>query len=237
MRVIPALDIRQGACVQLVGGDFSVERVRLDDPIAVALDWERLGFTTLHVVDLDAAGAQGSNTELIRSVISATGANVQVGGGVRDDAAAASLIEAGASAIIVGTRALQDPDWLAALSSRYPKRVILALDVRDGIPVVEAWRREAGVTFDQVMTLVEQLPLGGILLTAVHREGLLEGPDIPLVEKAVQATPLQIIAAGGVGSVEDLRALQRAGASATVMGMALYTGAIDPTTLTEEFVS
>ncbi|HUQ20751.1 MAG TPA: 1-(5-phosphoribosyl)-5-[(5-phosphoribosylamino)methylideneamino] imidazole-4-carboxamide isomerase [Gemmatimonadaceae bacterium] len=237
MRVIPALDIREGACVQLVGGDFSVERVRLDDPVAVARDWERLGFSTLHVVDLDAASAQGSNAELIREVISSTGSNVQVGGGVRDDAAVASLIEAGASAIIVGTRALQDPDWLAALSARYPQRIIVALDVRDGVPVVEAWRREAGVTFEQVMEFVELLPLAGILLTAVHREGSLEGPDVPLVEKAVRATPHPIIAAGGVSSVEDLRALQRAGAAATVMGMALYTGAIDPKTLTEEFVS
>lgn len=237
MRVIPALDIRQGACVQLVGGDFSVERVRLDDPIAVARNWEHLGFTTLHVVDLDAASTQGSNLELIRDVISSTGATVQVGGGVRDDASVASLIEAGASAIIVGTRALQDPDWLTEVSTRYPQRIIVALDVRDGVPVVEAWRREAGVTFDQVMTFVELLPLSGVLLTAVHREGLLAGPDIPLVEKAVRATPHRIIAAGGVSSVDDLRALQRAGASATIMGMALYTGAIDPKTLTEEFVS
>ena len=237
MRVIPALDIRQGACVQLVGGDFSVERVRLEDPIAVARNWERLGFTTLHVVDLDAASAQSSNSKLIREVISATKSNVQVGGGVRDDDAIADLIDAGASAIIVGTRALQDPDWLARVSSRYPQRIVLALDVRDGVPVIDAWRREAGVTFDQVMTFVESLPLGGILLTAVHREGLLEGPDIPLVERAVRATSHRIIAAGGVGSMEDLRGLQRAGASATVIGMALYTGALDPKTLTEEFAS
>jgi phosphoribosylformimino-5-aminoimidazole carboxamide ribotide isomerase len=146
-------------------------------------------------------------------------------------------MDAGASAIIVGTRALQDPEWLARVAAHYPERIIVALDVRNGVPVIEAWRREAGVTFDQVLTSVESLPLSGILLTAVHREGLLEGPDIPLVERAVRATSHRIIAAGGVGSIEDLRALQRAGASATVVGMALYTGALDPKTLTEEFAS
>jgi phosphoribosylformimino-5-aminoimidazole carboxamide ribotide isomerase len=237
MRVIPALDIRRGACVQLVGGDFAAERVRLEDPIAVARNWERLGFTTLHVVDLDAASNQASNSALIRDVINETNARVQVGGGVRDDAAITALTQAGAFAVIVGTRALQDFDWLARASACFPQKLIVALDVRDGAPVIQAWRREADVSFDDVMKFAESLPLAGILLTAVHREGLLQGPDIPLVERAVAATSHQIIAAGGVGTIDDLRALERAGASATVIGMALYTGALDPETLAREFVS
>lgn len=237
MRVIPALDIRQGACVQLVGGDFGEERVRLENPLSVARDWERAGFTALHVVDLDAASGQSPNWGLVRELIVGTSARVQVGGGVRDESAITKLVDAGASAVIVGTRALQEPDWLAEVAGRYPGTLIVALDVRDGIPVVEGWRREAGITFDEALAFVEPLPLAGILITAVHREGLLQGPDVSLVERATGSTAHRVIAAGGIGSIGDLRALSEVGASATVVGMALYTGALDPKELTEEFVT
>ncbi len=237
MRVIPALDIRQGACVQLVGGDFGEERVRLEDPVSVARDWESAGFTTLHIVDLDAARGEPSNSAIVRAVISGTNARVQVGGGVRDETAVAELVDAGASAIIIGTRALADPDWLGALTAQYPVKLIAALDVRDGIPVVDGWRRAASIGFDHAMSYFEPLPLAAILVTAVHREGLLQGPDIPLVQRAVAATSHPVIAAGGIGSVDDLRALRDTGASATVVGMALYTGAVDPKALTGEFIT
>jgi phosphoribosylformimino-5-aminoimidazole carboxamide ribotide isomerase len=237
MRVIPALDIRQGACVQLVGGDFGKERVRLENPLSVARDWERAGFTALHVVDLDAASGQSTNLTVVQEVISGTSASVQVGGGIRNEVALAELIAAGASAIIVSTRALVDPAWLTDITSRYPGKVIVAVDVRQGIPVVNGWRRAAGITFDEAVASVEPLSLAGILVTAVHREGLLQGPDVTLVEHAVASTSHPVIAAGGIGSIDDLRSLRDAGASATVVGMALYTGALDPKALTEEFIT
>ncbi len=237
MRVIPALDIRQGACVQLVGGDFGKERVRLENPLSVARDWERAGFTALHVVDLDAASGQSPNLTVVRELIAGTNARVQVGGGIRDEATLAELINAGASAIIVSTRALVDPDWLTGVAAQYPGKLIVAVDVREGIPVVDGWRRAAGITFDEAITSLEPLSLAGILVTAVHREGLLQGPDITLVEHAVASTSHLVIAAGGIGSIDDLRSLRDAGASATVVGMALYTGALDPRALTKEFIT
>jgi phosphoribosylformimino-5-aminoimidazole carboxamide ribotide isomerase len=141
MIVIPAVDLREGACVQLVGGEYDAERVRLEDPLAVAQGWARLGFTRLHVVDLDAATGRGSNAELVREIMRDCGMVVQVGGGVRDEERVERLLDDGASAVVVGTRAIEDPDWLAEMAERYPGELIVAADVRDRRVVTRGWAR------------------------------------------------------------------------------------------------
>ncbi len=234
MRVIPAVDLREGACVQLVGGRPEVERVRVSDPVAAAKRWRDAGFRSLHVVDLDAALGGTPQDDLIGRVVMEGGLPCTVGGGVRDLVRAERLFTLGAASVVVGTRAVADPAYLATLCARWPERIVLAADVRGREVVVRGWTEGAGVTLAALLERVDALPLGGVLVTAVHVEGQLTGPDVSLVREARARTRLPLIASGGVGSVEDLRRLEEAGADAAVLGMSLYTGAIDPERVAKE---
>ena len=235
MIAIPAVDLREGACVQLVGGSFQQERVRLDDPAEVAASWARYGFSWLHVVDLDAATGRGSNRELVRDILAETTVPVQVGGGVRSSEHVAELLDAGASRIIVGTRALEEEEWIADLSSRHPGEIVVACDVRERRVTTRGWVRTLPVDILDAVETLNAYPLGGLLVTAVHREGRLEGADLPLMEDVAEASRFPVMAAGGVASMQDLRALEHRGVAGVVIGMALYTGALDPALVAGEF--
>jgi len=235
MKVIPAIDLRDGACVQLVGGSYADERVRLDDPVGVARAWARVGLDTLHVVDLDAATGSGTNAALVAQIIRATRASVNVGGGVRSDDRIIELLDAGAANVVVGTQALEDPAWIEAQANRFPDRLIVAADVRAGKLAVRGWRAAVDRDVDAAIAELSALPLSALLVTAVDVEGSMLGPSLDLIERAVAASRVPVIASGGVGSVGDLRALAERGASAAVIGMALYSGAIAPDALVAEF--
>lgn len=237
MIAIPALDLRGGACVQLVGGSYAAERVRHDDPLAVAREFVRSGFTRLHVVDLDAATSRGSNRAVVEDLLLERTADLQVGGGLRDSDAVRDVLAAGARYAMVGTRALEDPDWLNEIAHQWPGEIILCLDVRSRRVTVRGWSRSLGLQLTDVLEDTAALPLAGILVTAVDLEGRLEGPDLALVEDAVEATPVPILAAGGIASLADLRHLEDRGASAAVIGMALYTGALNPWLVAGEFAA
>jgi phosphoribosylformimino-5-aminoimidazole carboxamide ribotide isomerase len=235
MIVMPALDLRDGACVQLVGGSYADERIRVERPIDVARSWAALGFATLHVVDLDAATGAGSNAGLIEAILDATSARVSVGGGVRSTERIAELLDRGASRVVVGTRALEEPDWIAGEAARFPGRLVVAADVRHSRLTARGWRTsiEGGVA--ETIAALGALPIAGILVTAVDVEGTQRGPALDLVELAVGASAAPIIASGGVGSIDDLKRLAARGAAATVIGMALYSGSIDPAAVAAEF--
>lgn len=237
MIAIPALDLRDGACVQLVGGRYEQEALRLTDPLAVAARWASLGFRTLHVVDLDGATGQGENEAVVTRIILETpglGA-VQVGGGIRDEQAVEKWLEVGARRVVLGTRALEDPNWLDAVAWKHSEQLIVAVDVRDGAVVARGWTQAIGRPLDRVLHALESLPLAGLLVTAVHREGAMAGTDLALFEQVVGRTRHPVLAAGGIASFEELRALDRLGVSGAVIGMALYTGALDPQRLVEEY--
>jgi phosphoribosylformimino-5-aminoimidazole carboxamide ribotide isomerase len=232
---IPAVDLREGACVQLVGGSYQQERVRLDDPSGVARSWERYGFNRLHVVDLDAATDRGSNEALVRTLIGNAGIPVQVGGGIRSGDQVAELLEAGAAAVIVGTRALEESDWIADLALRHPGEIIVACDVRERRVTTRGWVRTLPLDILDVVDELNAHPLAGLLVTAVHREGQMRGADLPLMEDVVDASSFPVYASGGVASMQDLRALEYRGVAGVVIGMALYTGALDPSAVAGEF--
>lgn len=235
MIAIPAIDLREGACVQLVGGAYADERVRLERPVEVARRWAECGFQHLHVVDLDAATGRGDNTAVITAILDDADAAVRVGGGVRTTARADELFAAGARFVTVGTRAVEDPEWLADLAGAHPGAVIVAADVRERRIVTHGWNRTGAMDVLEFLADLEGLPLGGVLVTAVHREGRMTGPDLALMDDLAEATDLPIIASGGVAGRDDLQALAHRGVSAAVIGMALYTGALDPRATAEEF--
>jgi phosphoribosylformimino-5-aminoimidazole carboxamide ribotide isomerase len=232
---IPAVDLREGACVQLVGGSYADERVRLRDPVAVAQRWTGLGFQYLHVVDLDAATGVGDNASAIASILDDTEAEVRVGGGVRSHERVDELLAAGARHVIVGTRAVEDVEWLEDLATAFPASVIVAADVRERTVTTHGWNRSTGVKIFDFLADVAQFPIAGVLVTAVHREGRMAGPDLTLMRDLVTVADVPIIASGGIATYDDLRALEYHGVSAAVIGMALYTGALDPRTVAQEF--
>jgi phosphoribosylformimino-5-aminoimidazole carboxamide ribotide isomerase len=235
MMAIPAIDIRGGACVQLVGGRYDAERVRLDDPVAVAQHWSRAGFRALHVVDLDAATERCPNTSVVSQIIGSTRVPTQVGGGLRTNETVSDALGFGAARVIVGTRAITDETWLATLAAEYPDRIILAADVRDRRVVVRGWQETIELDVIDVVRRVQDLPIAGLLVTAVHKEGLMQGPDLDLINDVVGASRLPVYASGGIASMRDLREIQLRGAAAAVLGMALYTNVLDPRAVAEEF--
>ncbi len=235
MLAIPAIDLRDAHCVQLVGGDYAQEAVRLDDPVQVARRWVAAGFSRLHVVDLDAATGRGENRAIIRDLLRHADVPVQVGGGVRDDEAVATLLAEGADWVVVGTRGIEDPAWLAEQAALAPGRIILAADVRDRFVVTKGWAASSGRQLRDVIGELEGAALGGLLVTAVHKEGKMEGTDLPLMEEVAGESPWPVIASGGIGTLQDLRNLEDRGISAVVLGMALYTDALDPRVVAEEF--
>ncbi len=236
MIVLPAIDLREGACVQLVGGDYATERVRLPDPAAVLADWLAAGFPEIHLVDLDAATRRGDNGAVIARLLTAR-ATIQVGGGIESGERAAALLAAGATRIVVGTRAIVDPPWLAELAAAHPGRVVVAADVRGREIVTRGWTAGSGREILATLAELDRLPLGGVLVTAVHREGRLAGPDLELIEAVVAATRHPVQASGGIRDLADLRALARAGASRAVVGMAFYLGGLDRHAVIQEFAA
>lgn len=235
MIVIPAIDLREGACVQLVGGSYADERVRRDDPTEVAREWTQFGFRRIHLVDLDAATGRGANRALVRAVLRESGVPVQVGGGVRDLDRLEELLDDGAEWVIVGTRAIEEPEWLEDVASKHPGRLIVAADVRDRRVVTRGWARTLPEHIDDVVEELNALPLAALLVTAVHKEGQLDGTDLPLMEDVAEASRFPVFAAGGVTTVDEVRALEHRGVAGAVVGMALYTGAMDPWAVAQEF--
>ncbi len=233
-RAIPAVDLRGGRCVQLVGGRPEDERVSLPDPVAVARGWRARGFATLHVVDLDAAlgtrneaGEAVDHLELIARIAAEAPGDLQVGGGVRDGARARALLEAGAARVIVGTRAVDDPAWLAELAGEHPGRVAVAADIRDGVVLRRGWTEASELRILDFLATLAPLPLAGILCTDVGREGRLEGIDRDGVTAVLRASAHPVWISGGVTTLDELDFLASHGAAGAVLGMALYTDTLD----------
>jgi phosphoribosylformimino-5-aminoimidazole carboxamide ribotide isomerase len=237
MIAIPAIDLRDGCCVQLVGGSFDDERVRIADPVGVARRWIDAGFTRLHVVDLDAATGRGSNAAVVEKLASQPGLDTQVGGGLRDTSTIEAVLASGARRAVVGTRALKDREWLGSIVNAWPGRIVVAADARNGAAVTDGWAASLGRDVLEVIDELNTLALAGVLVTAVDREGQMAGPDVELIARAVARSRHPVIASGGVASIDDLRKLEQVGAGAVVIGMALYSGALDERAVAREFAA
>lgn len=237
MIAIPALDLREGECVQLVGGSYEQERVRLSDPLKVASGWAAMGFRRLHVVDLDAATGRSSNRDVVLALLSSAAVEIQVGGGVRSEAQIAEWLAAGARAVVVGTKALEEPAWLTRMASRHPGRLVVAADVRGRRLQVRGWQGALALDIAEAIARFQDLPLAAVLVTAVHKEGQMGGTDLPLMEEVARASKHPVYASGGIASRADLEALADRGIAGAILGMALYTGALEGRAIAQEFAS
>jgi phosphoribosylformimino-5-aminoimidazole carboxamide ribotide isomerase len=235
MIAIPALDLRGGACVQLAVGSYDEEVIRIPDPVGVAIAWGQYGFRHLHIVDLDGVAGRGNNTTEIQAILDATDVEVQVGGGIRSRELIQRTLDDGAQRVIIGTRALEDPDWLAEMTSLFPGSIVVAADVRDRKVLSHGWTRTQPKFVLDLIEDLNGLPLAGVLVTAVHREEAMRGTDLPLMEDVADAAEFPVFASGGLGTINDLRALADRGVAAAIVGMALYNGAMDPWIVADEF--
>lgn len=225
---IPAVDLKGGRCVQLVGGRPDDERVSLPDPVAVAGRWRTAGFRVLHVVDLDAALGLGDNLDIVTRIAREVPGELQVGGGVRDEDRVKALLDAGVDRVIVGTRAVDDPTWVKELADRHPGRIAVAADIRDGMVLRRGWTEASPLHVQAFLETLAPLPLAGVLCTDVGREGRLEGIDREEVTRVIEGSHHPVWISGGVTTEAELRFLAEKGAAGAVLGMALYTGAMDP---------
>ncbi len=230
--LLPAIDLRAGRVVRLARGDFDRETVYGSDPAAVARRFAEAGARWIHVVDLDGA-KEGSRRQLeaVASVVQAAGANVrcEVAGGLRDEAAVAEALAAGAARAVVGTAALRDPAFAGRLVRRFgADRVAVALDIRDGFAVGEGWvPGAAGASAEETMRRLAELGVRTFIVTAIERDGMLAGPDLGLLARLVAQTAADVIASGGVSSAEDVESVRRIGCRGAIVGRALYEGRMD----------
>jgi phosphoribosylformimino-5-aminoimidazole carboxamide ribotide isomerase len=230
--LLPAIDLRDGRVVRLVEGDFARETAYSDDPTGVAEALAAAGATWLHVVDLDGAreGAPRNAAVVADIVASTTGRiSVELGGGLRTEAAVEAALATGCARIIVGTAALEDPAFVGGLVRRHgPGRIAVGLDVRDGLAVGEGWRPgAAGTPVLDATTRITDEGVETLVVTAIHRDGRLEGPDLGLLEQMVGHGRGRIIASGGISSIDDVLATRRIGCAGAIVGRALYEGRID----------
>jgi phosphoribosylformimino-5-aminoimidazole carboxamide ribotide isomerase len=222
--VIPAIDVLGGRCVRLVRGDFEHPRVYSDDPADVAEEFANAGAQRLHVVDLDAARGSGDNRSVIQSILLRKDLKVQVAGGVRTAETVDAWLTAGAHAVVMGTAAVRDPRLLERCAQRHPARVLAALDVRNEQAAVSGWTETEPVMMGALLGRWDSLPLAGVVLTCIDKDGTLEGPDLKTLARARAMTSLTLLYSGGVTSLEDIGRVAAAGAQAVIVGKALYEG-------------
>jgi phosphoribosylformimino-5-aminoimidazole carboxamide ribotide isomerase len=229
--VYPAIDLRGGRCVRLVEGDFARETVYGDDPVAMARRWQDAGARWLHVVDLDGARAGAPlQADAIARICAAVGMRVQVGGGLRDEDAVRAVLDAGAARAIVGTVAVRDPALCARLCAAFPGRIVVGIDARDGVVRVSGWEEGSSVAATALAAAVAAAGAAAIVYTDIRRDGTGRGPNVEETAAVARAAGIPVIASGGVGSLDDVRAVAaRAGdgIEGVIVGRALYTGAVD----------
>ena len=230
MLLIPAIDLKDGKCVRLRQGEMSQVTRYSDDPVGMAEQWQNLGARYLHIVDLDGA-VEGTPKHLpqIEAIAKKLTIPIQVGGGIRNAATVQAYRAIGVDRVVVGTAALQDSKFLASIAQQFPQKILVGIDVKQGLVAVQGWTTVSTLTPQQVFDAIKELPLGGIVYTDISRDGMLSGPTISALREAAETSPVPVIASGGVTALDDIRAIQEIGnnISGVIIGKALYEGALD----------
>jgi len=232
MLIYPAIDLHNGRCVRLRQGDYSRETVFSDDPVAVARRWVELGADRLHVVDLDGAKTgKPVNGAVIRKIAEASGVPVQLGGGLRNEDHLAAAFDAGVRWVVLGTRALQDPAWIRSVAARYPNRIVLGLDAKDGFVATEGWLSVSRVKAVDLAGQVSGAPLAAVVYTDIATDGMMGGPNFAALAEMQAAVTLPVIASGGICTVDHVRQLMETRIPGCIIGRALYEGSVELPTL------
>jgi 1-(5-phosphoribosyl)-5-[(5-phosphoribosylamino)methylideneamino] imidazole-4-carboxamide isomerase/N-(5'phosphoribosyl)anthranilate isomerase len=222
--LLPAVDVADGAAVRLVQGVAGTE-TSYGDPLDAALGWQRDGAEWIHLVDLDAAFGRGNNRELLAEVVRRVDLAVELSGGIRDETSLAAALATGAARVNLGTAALESPDWVRSVIARYGEQIAVGLDVRGRTLAARGWTKDGG----DLWATLDRLDADGCpryIVTDVHRDGTLTGPNLDLLRDVCAATQGAVVASGGVSSIADVRALSGLGTvEGAIVGKALYAGA------------
>ena len=228
MRIIPAVDVLDHQVVQLVGGRPGSQQIVMPDPMKVAQIWVDKGADYLHLVDLDGAFGKENNLAVFKEITKEIGVPTEIGGGIRDADTIDDLVSAGADRVIVGTKAVREPEWLAEMADRHPGRIVLSMDTKGGRIAIKGWQESAQISVQDMFDRIRDLPLAAVLNTNVDVEGQRKGIDLAQAEDFISNCPAEVIASGGVSSYDDAKELSLLGAEGAVVGLALYTGLIRP---------
>lgn len=231
MIVIPAIDIKQGRCVRLLQGRMDAETVFSDNPAAMALQWEGLGAQRLHVVDLDGAiSKEPVHFDVVRAILEAVSLPIQIGGGIRDMETIARYVDAGVDRVIIGTEAIRNPALVREAARRYPGRIVIGIDARNGKVAIEGWTHTTQTSAIDLAKSFEDCGIAAIHFTDIHRDGMQTGPNIEETRKLAEAVSIPIIASGGVSTIQDIEnllPLEAFGVVGVITGKALYAGTLD----------
>jgi phosphoribosylformimino-5-aminoimidazole carboxamide ribotide isomerase len=229
MFIIPAIDLKDGMCVRLQQGKKDAVTVYSDDPAATAREWESCGAKVLHVVDLDGAfSGKQKNFESILKIRESVGMTVEVGGGIRVIETVDKLISAGIDRIIIATSAIETPDFVSEACGKYPGKVLVGIDAKDGKVAVKGWEEVSSIASGELARRVESVGVAGIIYTDIARDGMLSGPNVAAMREMVGAVGIPVIASGGIATIEDVRQLLGiANLWGAITGKAIYSGSLD----------
>ena len=222
-KVIPAVDIKDGKCVQLIGGVPDNVLISLDDPVAVAQHWIDEGADVLHVIDLDGAFGKARNLKIVYK-IAKLDAFVQVGGGVRSHDDVNDLLKIGADRVILGTAAVRDPTIVYGLTNEFgSESIMVSIDSKKNEVLIEGWTKSVGLRPEDMGLMFQELGAGSLLFTDVDVEGRMSGARASIIRSVVERIDIPVIASGGIGSLKDIKAVAETGAAGVVVGSAIYT--------------
>lgn len=231
MRIYPAIDIKDGKCVRLLRGNFDDMTVYGDDPVETAKKWESQGGEYIHVVDLDGAvKGHGANADIISRICSAVSVPVQTGGGIRTMEDIEAKLACGIARVIIGTKAVSDADFVREAVNRYGDRIVIGIDAKDGMAAVEGWEKTSDIPAVELGRKMAEIGVKTIVYTDIATDGTLAGPNTAAMREmadAVRALGTDVIASGGIGSIEHIVSLVPTGVEGVIVGRALYTGAAD----------
>ena len=231
MEILPAIDLLDGRCVRLYQGDYQQSQIYHENPVEVARQWADQGATRLHLVDLDGAKVgQPVNLAAIEAIIRAVDIPVQVGGGLRDRASVAELLELGVGRVILGTVAVEQPELVASLCQEFPNQIVVGIDARNGKVATRGWLETSTVEATDLAQQMEKLGAAAIIYTDIHRDGTLVGPNLDALREIAAPLDIPVIASGGVSALRDLLSLlslEPLGVNGVIVGKALYTGDVD----------
>lgn len=228
MIIYPAIDIKDKSCVRLRQGSYDDVTVYERDPVKVAKTWESMGAEILHIVDLD--GARDGiriNEDVIRKIIESVDIPVQVGGGIRDTAGVETYLNIGASHVIIGTAAIKNPPWLREMIDSYGDKIIVSIDARDGWIATDGWESISKKKASDYIKEIKAYGLQRIVYTDIAKDGMLLGPNFKIYEELKDRVDIEVIASGGVTSIDDIRRLRELGLYGAIIGKALYDGKLD----------
>ena len=228
MVIYPAIDIKDGKCVMLSQGEFDREKIYYEDPRQVAKMWEKKGAQILHIIDLDGAlVGRAKNLSIIEGIIGAIDIPIQLGGGIRDLRALDNLINIGVDRVILGTKALENREDLKRAVDNYGDRIVVAIDARDGYVAIKGWTQTSQIPALDFALEMEDVGVETIIYTDIARDGMLRGPNFEAIEQMKRHVNINLIASGGVSTVEDVDRLRQIGVGGAIIGKALYEGKIN----------